>query len=43
MERFFDGTDQEYSKTQGGKDRSGKFKKTRRKEWRNEKKILLHM
>ncbi len=37
MERFFDGTDQENSKTQGGKDRSGKFKKTRRKEWRKEK------
>ncbi len=31
MERFFDGMDQENSKTQGGKDRSEKFKNTRRK------------
>jgi hypothetical protein len=47
--RFFDGTDQENSKTRGKgqsrkiqkhkkeRDRSGKFKKTRRKEWRKEK------
>jgi hypothetical protein len=49
MRRFFDGTDQENSKTRGKgqirkiqkhkkeRDRSGKFKKTRRKEWRKEK------
>ncbi len=41
MERFFDGTDQENSKTQGGKDRLGKFKKTRRKEWRKEKEEIV--
>ncbi len=37
MERFLDRRDQENSKTQGGKGhRSGKFKKTRRKEWKKE-------
>jgi hypothetical protein len=41
MERFFDGTDQENSKTQGGKDRSGKLKKARRKEWRKEKEEIV--
>ncbi len=38
MERFFDGTDQENSKTQGGKGQISKNFKTRRKEWRKEKK-----
>jgi hypothetical protein len=36
MESFFDGTDQENSKTRGGKGqiKNKKFKKNRRKEWR---------
>jgi hypothetical protein len=38
MERFFDGTDQENSKPQGGKGQIRKKIKTRRKEWRKEKK-----
>jgi len=43
MERFFDGTDQENSKTQGGKDRSGKLKKHEGKNGGKKKKRLLHM
>jgi hypothetical protein len=44
MERFFDGMDQENSKTQGGKGQIRNFflKKTRRKEWRKEKKKKFH-
>jgi hypothetical protein len=38
MERFFDGTDQENSKTQGGKGQIRKILKIRRKKWRKEKK-----
>jgi hypothetical protein len=42
MKRFFDGTDQENSRTQGGKGQMRKIlKKTRRKEWRNEREEIL--
>jgi hypothetical protein len=42
LERFFDGTDQENSKTQGGKGQIRLIqKKTRRKEWRNEKEDIV--
>jgi hypothetical protein len=42
MERFFDGTDHENLKTQGGKriDQENS-KKTRRKEWRKEKEDIV--
>jgi hypothetical protein len=46
MERFFDETDQENSKTQGRKwDRSGiVFKKNKKeKEWRKEKEEIFHV
>jgi hypothetical protein len=39
---FFDGMDQENSKTQGGKGQTWKiYKKTRRKVWRNEKEEIF--
>jgi hypothetical protein len=38
MERFFDGTDQENSKHKEERDRLGNKIKTRRKEWKKEKK-----
>jgi len=41
MERFFDGTDQENSKTQGGKGQIRKIQKKRRKEWRKEKEEIF--
>jgi hypothetical protein len=41
MERFFDGTNQENSKTQGGKGQIRKIQKTRRKEWRREKEDIF--
>jgi hypothetical protein len=37
MERIFDGMDQENSKHKEERDKSGKLKKTRRKEWTKEK------
>jgi hypothetical protein len=44
MERFFDGMDQENSKTQVGKGQIRKFrKKTRRKEWRKEKEEIFYI
>jgi len=42
MERFFDGTDQEISKTQGGKGQVRKIqKRKRKKEWRKEKEEIF--
>jgi hypothetical protein len=38
MERFFDGTDQESQKHKEEGDRSGKFKKTRKKDGGKKKK-----
>jgi len=42
MERFFDGTDQENSKTQEGKGQIRKIqKRKRKKEWRKEKEEIF--
>jgi hypothetical protein len=45
MERFFDGTDQENSKTQGGKGQIRKIQKNKKKKKNGEKKKkrFLHM
>jgi hypothetical protein len=41
MERFFDRTDQQNSKTQGRKGQIRKIQKTRWKEWRKEKEKIF--
>jgi hypothetical protein len=41
MERFLDGTDQEIQNHKEERDRSQKFKKTRRKEWRKKEEEFI--
>jgi hypothetical protein len=42
VERVFDGMEQENSKHKEETDGSGKFKRTRRKEWRKEKEEIFN-